>query len=1029
MLLAGPAPAAELTLTASPEAMETRRRRPVGDRAVPRRRGPSPLLAIFGGCFSVVFAVLSFSRGWTGGGLVLDGPGTSLYVRLVLDHLRAGNGVPYWMPEMWSGAPTWALGPSFPVLLLLPLGAVIGPDEAVKAAILSLQVAGGCGAFVLARSLWGRTFPAVTAGLVYGLHPFFMSHGAFAGAETSLGVIAVTPWLVWSLRLALRRRGGQYVALAGLFSAFAILQQAEHAYGVAMLCALLVLVELARARREKPGPEGRAGVLFRAGVVILIGLGAVAHWLAPFLALGKYFVLSPPELVRSELLAPQNTGARVAQDLGIFLDRSNGFPSLYGADLLTVGTFYLSWVLIAVSLVTIVLLPRRDRDGYLTTILLASLVGVWLSTGAIPLASSDLAQPGNLLGLTIIGAVAGVLVGTFLRCLGLRRSAVPSAVAAAFLLALVPYLTPFLGLQQVVPFLSSIRFPRFYTIAPLGLALAGAYPLTCVQSWAAVRQPRLAPLFTAAVSMALVGAFLVDVAPYRSFYRLLPPERKPEDVQTANILAGADKDLRLGTDNYGDPGFVTALLDTGRDLSVGWPHPVAGKQLWALTTEAMSGPLGYRLNALGLSATEYVMKQQYADGDPDADVFALQELQRLEANPRVRPMVRAYEQAMVVKDRSLAPVLAATLAHRNISVVSGDGRTEVALGPIAGDVVGSPDPCREAAATGLENGVAGEVFAACAMNRWLGTTTGTAAMSAGSVGGTFLSPAPGLRGVTVWLDRVPGPTELVLHEMAADGHSPGREVWRGVASDTDENEMAAFVFEPIPGSAGTRYLFSLSCPRCDPADRPRMVEGLDHKGPANLVIDGELQLGRTASFSLVYERMPAAADPGTLLEATRSGPGKWRIGSSGSRPALIVVAETYFPGWVAHVDGKRTPVLEADGAFVGVPVGAGDHRVTLEYTKPAAATVGRVVTMATLLLSAALLLYPLGRRRRASRQHSHALEVGPPPVDGLGQVLFHPAYRHPRAASANGKRPGGKGDEAVLAPVGHHQPGLRQQPE
>ncbi|MDQ4134421.1 MAG: hypothetical protein M3179_14750, partial [Actinomycetota bacterium] len=575
----------------------------VPSRLVRRRRSPSPRLALLAAFVSMLFAVLAFSRGWVDGSLVLDGPGTTLYVRLAVDHLRGGDGVPYWMPELWSGAPTWALGPFFPVLLLIPLAAAMGPDAAVKIAILAFQVAGGCGAYVLARSLWGRTSAALVAGLVYGLHPFFMSHGAFAGAETSLGVLAVTPWLIWSLRLALRRQGGQYVALAGLFSAFAVLQQAEHAYGVAMLCALLLLVELARARRGKPGPDGRAGVLFRAAAVVLIALGAVAHWLAPFLHLSEFFVLSPPELVRSELLTPESTGARVAQNLGIFLRRSNGFPSTYGGDLLQLGSFYLGWVLAALTLVTVLLLPRRDRDGYLTTTLLASLVGVWLSTGAIPLASSDLAQPGDIVPLMIIGAVSGVLVGTFLQRVGLRRAVVPSALAAGAFLAFVPYLTPFLGLQQVVPLLSSIRFPRFYTIAPLGLALGATYPLACLQRWAARRNPRIAPLFIAALSLALAGAFLVDIHPYRSFFHLRPPERMPEDARTSDILATPDKNLRLGTDSYGDPGFVKALLDTGWDLSVGWPHPVAGKQLWRLTTEAMSGPLGYRLNALGLSGT------------------------------------------------------------------------------------------------------------------------------------------------------------------------------------------------------------------------------------------------------------------------------------------------------------------------------------------------------------------------------------------------------------------------------------------
>src|SRR5918911_5370108 len=69
-----------------------------------------------------VFTVLAFSGAWARGALVLDGPGISLYVRLALDHLGAGRTVPYWMPELWGGAPLWAVMPTLPIFLLVPLG-------------------------------------------------------------------------------------------------------------------------------------------------------------------------------------------------------------------------------------------------------------------------------------------------------------------------------------------------------------------------------------------------------------------------------------------------------------------------------------------------------------------------------------------------------------------------------------------------------------------------------------------------------------------------------------------------------------------------------------------------------------------------------------------------------------------------------------------------------------------------------------------------------------------------------------------
>ena len=43
------------------------------------------------------------------------------------------------------------------------------------------------------------------------------------------------------------------------------------------------------------------------------------------------------------------------------------------------------------------------------------------------------------------------------------------------------------------------------------------------------------------------------------------------------------------------------------------------------------------------------------------------------------------------------------------------------------------------------------------------------------------------------------------------------------------------------------------------------------------------------------------------------------------------MADTYFPGWVALVDGKSQPVLEVYGAVRGVVLSAGLHRVEFQY--------------------------------------------------------------------------------------------------
>ena len=73
-----------------------------------RRVSQSPLartiarhpVAAMAGLLTLVVA--AFSGLWLRGSLTLDGPGTTLYVKLATDYLGSIGRVPYWMPEMWA---------------------------------------------------------------------------------------------------------------------------------------------------------------------------------------------------------------------------------------------------------------------------------------------------------------------------------------------------------------------------------------------------------------------------------------------------------------------------------------------------------------------------------------------------------------------------------------------------------------------------------------------------------------------------------------------------------------------------------------------------------------------------------------------------------------------------------------------------------------------------------------------------------------------------------------------------------------
>jgi hypothetical protein len=592
-----------------------------------------------------------------------------------------------------------------------------------------------------------------------------------------------------------------------------------------------------------------------------------------------------------------------------------------------------------------VLLPGRDRDGHFTAVLLASGLALWLSTGAVPLAESGPALREQLVPLALIGAAAGLLVGAFLHNLrpGRHRMAI-LATAGVFLLAM-PFLTPFLVLQDVVPLFGYLRFPRFYTLAALGLSLGAAFPLTVLPEWLA-RRPHLPPLLPAAVGVTLVAAFVADVLPYRSYYQLHPPASRaaydhafrtlPADGPPSRVLSGLL-----------EPGAAAAILDHDHQVTTGWPHPVAGRQLWRLTAETHQAPAEYREAALGLSATGHLaIEQSTGVGTSEETVQAV----ALVPNPRALPLVRAYEQAVVVEDPQLSPLLATGLAYRNVGVVTGPGdRTDLPAGmPTA--TVGRDAGCDRPslAELGLTGG---DVAVACALDPWLrALLAGTELVPVDQVpGAVFPAQGNGLRGVSVWLDRAAVKSELAVYEVGPDGVTLGPELARGQAVGIDEYGLTAFTFDAILDSAGRRFAFTLSCRTCPSDQMPRMVAGAVDDGSGNLIVGLRQRTDRLAAYAPVYDRVPPAASPAARLQAQSPAAGRWQVEIDSPNPTLLVVAEAWFPGWTATVDGESAPVLQADGAFLGLAVGPGRHVVRLSYRRPLAADAGRAITGATLL--------------------------------------------------------------------------------
>lgn len=116
----------------------------------------------------------------------------------------------------------------------------------------------------------------------------------------------------------------------------------------------------------------------------------------------------------------------------------------------------------------------------------------------------------------------------------------------------------------------------------------------------------------------------------------------------------------------------------------------------------------------------------------------------------------------------------------------------------------------------------------------------------------------------------------------------------------------------------------------------------------------------------VYENllwMPRARlTNGGAAEIADRGAGEFEIRVDAAAPGLLIVAETWLPGWQATVDGQPRPVERAEDALIGVAVEPGKHVARLVYD-PLAWEIGWRITVSALAGLAIWIAVVLWRRK------------------------------------------------------------------
>jgi hypothetical protein len=109
-------------------------------------------------------------------------------------------------------------------------------------------------------------------------------------------------------------------------------------------------------------------------------------------------------------------------------------------------------------------------------------------------------------------------------------------------------------------------------------------------------------------------------------------------------------------------------------------------------------------------------------------------------------------------------------------------------------------------------------------------------------------------------------------------------------------------------------------------------------------------VGQTLKNAGVKQQHPAASAVQWVARRNNS----FQLKVDAENDSVLVVSQTYYPGWRAWVDGQEAQIVPADYALTGIAVAAGSHDVRFAY-QPGSFWIGLAVTAAALLAVVILL--------------------------------------------------------------------------
>jgi hypothetical protein len=120
----------------------------------------------------------------------------------------------------------------------------------------------------------------------------------------------------------------------------------------------------------------------------------------------------------------------------------------------------------------------------------------------------------------------------------------------------------------------------------------------------------------------------------------------------------------------------------------------------------------------------------------------------------------------------------------------------------------------------------------------------------------------------------------------------------------------------------------------------------DEKG-LGLLLSPEIDLSQTVIMEKGFHEK-IDPDGNALLCVSKFRPGYWEFETEVDSAKLLLLSESYYPGWRTFIDGAEERVYHADYAFMAAKAPAGRHHMIMQF-EPAAFHVGMWASLASYL--------------------------------------------------------------------------------